>query len=120
MCALLSACIAPLLGANLWHGMHLGAAGTPGSDRTRLTRDLDALARAGVTHVRILGASEGPDTEPWRVTPSLQPCPGVYNAKVCGSSLDATLNRCITVMMRDRSRAFFVAAPRACAGARRL
>jgi mannan endo-1,4-beta-mannosidase len=62
--------------------MHLGAAGTPGSDRARLSRDLDALARTGVTHVRILGASEGPDTEPWRVTPSLQPCPGVYNAKV--------------------------------------
>jgi hypothetical protein len=113
MCLLLSACIAPLKGANLWHGMHLGAAGTPGSDRSRLTRDLDALARAGVTHVRILGASEGPDTEPWRVTPSLQPCPGVYNAKVRGSSLDATLNSCITVVMRSRSMLFSLRRARA-------
>ena len=70
------------VGSNLWHGMHLGAASGPGSDRPRLLRDLDALARAGVTHVRVLGASEGPDTEPWRVTPSLQPCPGTYNAAV--------------------------------------
>jgi hypothetical protein len=68
-------------GANLWHGMHLGAASGPTSDRARLLRDLDALAKAGVTHVRILGASEGPDSEPWRVSPSLQPCPGVYNAQ---------------------------------------
>ena len=70
------------VGSNLWHGMHLGAASGPGSDRPRLLRDLDALARAGVTHVRVLGASEGPDTEPWRVTPSLQPCPSTYNAAV--------------------------------------
>ena len=70
------------IGSNLWHGMHLGAASGPGSDRARLIRDLDALAKAGVSHVRILGASEGPDTEPWRVTPSLQPCPGTYNAAV--------------------------------------
>ena len=70
------------VGSNLWHGMHLGAASGPGSDRPRLLRDLDALARAGVSHVRVLGASEGPDTEPWRITPSLQPCPGTYNAAV--------------------------------------
>ena len=70
------------IGSNFWHGMHMGAASGPGSDRPRLLKDLDALARAGVTTVRILGASEGPDTEPWRVTPSLQPCPGTYNTAV--------------------------------------
>lgn len=70
------------VGANLWHGAHLGAASGLGSDRERLNADLDALVGMGVTHVRVLGASEGPDTEPWRVSPSLQPCPGVYNAAV--------------------------------------
>lgn len=27
----------------------------------------------GVTNVRIIGATEGPDSEPWRIVPSLQP-----------------------------------------------
>jgi len=44
--------------------------------------DLDALQKAGVTQLRILGSTEGPDSEPWRIVPSLQPCPGVYNAAV--------------------------------------
>ena len=69
------------LGANLWNGMSLGAAG-PSGNRTRLALDLDALAGAGITQLRILGASEGPDSEPWRIVPSLQPCPGVYNPDV--------------------------------------
>ena len=51
------------LGANLWQGMNLGALGSSG-DRGRLTRDLDALVAAGVTQLRVLGASEGPDSEP--------------------------------------------------------
>ena len=69
------------LGANLWNGMSLGASG-PSGNRTRLGLDLDALAAAGITQLRILGASEGPDSEPWRIVPSLQPCPGVYNPDV--------------------------------------
>lgn len=62
------------LGSNLWQGMSLGSPG-PGGDRGRLVAALDALAAAGVTQLRVLGAAEGPDTEPWRVVPSLQPCP---------------------------------------------
>jgi mannan endo-1,4-beta-mannosidase len=69
------------LGANYWEGMSLGVVGGNGN-RTRLRRDLDALAAAGVTQLRVLGAAEGPDSEPWRIVPSLQPCPGVYNAAV--------------------------------------
>ena len=65
------------LGANYWAGMSLGAA-----DRERLRADLDALKAAGVTQLRVLGAAEGPDSEPWRIAPSLTPCPGVYNAAV--------------------------------------
>ena len=69
------------LGANYWEGMSLGAAG-PSGNRSRLRADLDALVAAGVTQLRVLGAAEGPDSEPWRIVPSLQPCPGVYNPDV--------------------------------------
>ena len=69
------------MGANLWNGMSLGAAG-PSGNRSRLATDLDALAAVGVSQLRILGAAEGPDSEPWRIVPSLQPCPGVYNPDV--------------------------------------
>lgn len=65
------------LGANLWYGMNLGA-----SDRQRLMRELDHLSRLGVKNLRVLAGSEGPDTEPWRIVPSLQVTPGVYNEKL--------------------------------------
>lgn len=69
------------LGANFWYGMHLGMAGEQG-DRERLVRELDLLKAKGVNNLRIMGASEGPDTEPWRVVPSLQSAPGEYNEEV--------------------------------------
>lgn len=69
------------IGANYWQGASLGSSG-PGGNRSRLIADLDALRDAGVTQLRVLGASEGPDSEPWRIVPSLQPCPGVYNLDV--------------------------------------
>jgi mannan endo-1,4-beta-mannosidase len=67
------------LGANLWYGMNLGSTG-PGGDRARLIRELDRLQGLGVKNLRILAATEGPDTEPWRIVPSLQKSPGVYDA----------------------------------------
>jgi mannan endo-1,4-beta-mannosidase len=36
----------------------------------------------GINNLRIMGASEGPDTEPWRVSPALQTAPGEYNEAV--------------------------------------
>lgn len=63
------------LGANVWYGMYLGRP----EHRPRLLAELDQLQALGVTNLRIMAAGEGPDTEPWRVTPSLQPQPGVYN-----------------------------------------
>lgn len=56
------------------YGANLGSAGARG-DRRRLLAELDSLQALGVSHVRILGASEGPDTEPWRMAPALMPCP---------------------------------------------
>jgi mannan endo-1,4-beta-mannosidase len=68
-------------GTNLWTGMNLGAAG-PTGDRERLCRELARLHAAGVTNLRVMAASEGPDTEPYRMVPALQASPGVYNEEV--------------------------------------
>lgn len=62
------------LGTNFWYGHHLGA-----YDTARLIRELDRLSAMGVKNLRILGSSEGPDEEPWRMSPALQSKPGVYN-----------------------------------------
>jgi mannan endo-1,4-beta-mannosidase len=69
------------VGTNFWYGMNLGAEGVAG-DRARLIRELDTLKSLGVTNLRILAASEGPDSEPWRVTPSVQPAAGAYREDV--------------------------------------
>lgn len=69
------------LGTNFWFGMNLGMAGEQG-DRERLLRELDHLERLGLTNLRIMAATEGPHTEPWRVVPALQPEPGVYDEAV--------------------------------------
>jgi len=65
------------LGANFWYGMNLGAEG-PSGNRARLTRELDRLAALGVTNLRILAATEGPESAPWRILPVLQPSPREY------------------------------------------
>lgn len=69
------------LGTNFWYGMNLGSKG-PGGDRARLIRELDHLKSLAVMNLRIMAGSEGPDTEPWRMAPSLQTAPGKYNPDV--------------------------------------
>jgi mannan endo-1,4-beta-mannosidase len=69
------------VGANFWQGMSLGSEG-PGGDVARLRRELDRLQALGVTNVRVMASAEGPDTEPYRIVPSLMPMPGVYNEQV--------------------------------------
>ncbi|MEQ9374926.1 MAG: cellulase family glycosylhydrolase [Imperialibacter sp.] len=69
------------MGTNFWYGLNLGSKG-PGGDRDRLVRELDRLQALGITNLRIMGGSEGPDDEPFRMLPSLQPSPGVYNEEV--------------------------------------
>lgn len=69
------------VGTNFWQGMNLGAASAPG-DQARLVRELDRLQALGVTNVRVLASSQGPDTEPYRVVPSLVTQPGTYNETV--------------------------------------
>jgi mannan endo-1,4-beta-mannosidase len=69
------------MGTNFWYGINLGSKG-PGGDRERLIRELDQLAAMGVKNLRVMGGSEGPDTEGYRMLPSLQPSPGKYNQDV--------------------------------------
>ena len=66
------------LGTNFWAAMNLGIAGNE-AYRARLIRELDHLQKLGVNNLRIMAASEGPDTEPWRMVPALQPALGEYN-----------------------------------------
>ncbi len=66
------------IGTNFWYGMNLGSKGD-GGDRERLTRELDRLKGLGLTNLRIMGSTEGPDSQPYRSIPALQTAPGVYN-----------------------------------------
>jgi len=70
-----------VIGANFWQGMSLGSTTSVG-DTSRLGRELDRLQALGVNNVRMVASAEGPDTAPYRIVPSLQPMPGVYNEQV--------------------------------------
>jgi len=67
------------VGANYWQAMNLASRG-PGGDRQRLLRELDEMNAHGITNLRLMAASEGPDSEPLRIVPALLQAPGVYNA----------------------------------------
>ncbi|MEM6319891.1 MAG: mannanase [Bacteroidota bacterium] len=69
------------IGANFWAGMNLGIEGND-PYRIRLVKELDRLQALGVSNLRIMAASEGPDSEPWRMVPALQPEVGKYNERL--------------------------------------
>ena len=69
------------VGANFWQGMNLGVDG-PSGDRPRLLRELDRLRDLGVTNLRVMASSEGPNTEPFRTVPALMTSPGEYDGSV--------------------------------------
>jgi mannan endo-1,4-beta-mannosidase len=65
-------------GFNYWAPMTLARDGNAaGWDQVR--RDLDGLQAAGINMLRIMAATEGPDSEPQRIVPSLQPALGQYD-----------------------------------------
>jgi mannan endo-1,4-beta-mannosidase len=62
------------MGANYWQGMNLGSTGA-GGDRARLLRELEQMKSLGITNLRILALSEGPDGSPYRILPAVQDSP---------------------------------------------
>ncbi|MEQ1877938.1 MAG: cellulase family glycosylhydrolase [Bdellovibrionia bacterium] len=76
------------IGANFWTAMNLGSTA---DGRNRLIRELDRLESLGAKNLRILGGSEGPDSEPWRISPAVQKAPGQYSEELL-VGLDFTLS----------------------------
>jgi mannan endo-1,4-beta-mannosidase len=77
------------IGTNYWYGPILASSGETGN-RERLAKELDFLAAHGLRNLRILAGAEGPDDQPYRVTPALQQSPGKYNPDLL-SGLDYLL-----------------------------
>ncbi len=69
------------IGANYWYGALLGSPGEYG-DRDRLLAELDHMKSIGIDNLRVMVGPEGPDNEPFRVTPALQVAPGTYNEEL--------------------------------------
>lgn len=69
------------IGTNFWYGAILGSEGR-GGDRVRLAAELDTLKALGITNLRVLVGSDGPEGVACRVEPALQTEPGVYNDTV--------------------------------------
>lgn len=76
-------------GTNFWYGCYLGSPG-PTGDRERLKRELDNLKSLGLTHLRILAASEDSYMNK-SVKPFIQPKPNEYNEELL-EGLDYLLN----------------------------
>jgi len=69
------------MGANYWQGMNL-AGEQPGSNPARLRRELDQMKKMGITNLRIMALTEGPDNSPYRILPAVQDEPGVLKELV--------------------------------------
>jgi mannan endo-1,4-beta-mannosidase len=65
-------------GINYWAGPTLARDGNQaGWDQVR--RDLDGIQAAGINMIRTCAATEGPDSEPFRIVPTIQPAMGQYD-----------------------------------------
>jgi mannan endo-1,4-beta-mannosidase len=66
------------VGTNFWYGPVIASEGR-GGNRERLHKELDTLKAIGVTNLRILVGSDGPEGVAYKVEPVLQKAPGIYN-----------------------------------------
>ena len=69
------------IGTNFWYGAILGSAGD-GGNKELLLKELDEMQKLGINNIRVLAGAEGPNNEPYRVTPALQMTPGKYNQEL--------------------------------------
>ena len=73
-------------GINYWAGPTLARDGNQaGWDQVR--RDLDGIQAAGLNMIRTCVATEGPDTEPFRIVPTIQPAMGQYDPAGIGGGI---------------------------------
>ena len=70
--------VVKFVGTNFWYGPIIASEGR-GGNRERLHKELDTLKAIGVTNLRILVGSDGPEGVAYKVEPVLQLEPGVYN-----------------------------------------
>jgi mannan endo-1,4-beta-mannosidase len=68
------------VGTNLWYGAYLGSPGATGN-RARLVEELDALAKIGVTNLRVLTVSEATELKR-AVRPPIMTAPGVLDEEL--------------------------------------
>ena len=66
------------IGTNFWYGAILGSTGE-GGNRERLLKELDFMKSIGINNLRVLVGADGANGTPFRVEPTLQKSPGVYN-----------------------------------------
>jgi mannan endo-1,4-beta-mannosidase len=78
------------MGANYWQGMNLAAA-KAGGDTGRLRRELDQMQNMGISNLRILALSEGPDGSMLRILPAVQDQPAILKEELL-AGLDLLLD----------------------------
>ena len=61
------------IGTNFWSAINLALA-----NPEQFCRELDHLQHLGINNLRIMASTEGPDSEPLRVAPTLQPTANTY------------------------------------------
>lgn len=67
------------IGANYWYAAFTAM---DEKGKERIVRELDFLKEAGVMNLRLMASGEGPKTEPFRITPTLQESVGDWNEDV--------------------------------------
>lgn len=69
------------------------------SSKQRLINDLKFLVSNNINSIRIMASSQGPDTEPFRITPSLEHSPYSFNPQLL-FNLDLVLNECLKLNIK--------------------
>src|SRR3989338_252882 len=65
------------MGINYWSVLPLAQRG----EMDKVRQELDKLQETGVNVLRIMASGEGPNDEPWRFVPTIQPAEGILDEK---------------------------------------
>jgi mannan endo-1,4-beta-mannosidase len=67
------------IGTNFWYAAFVAM---DQKGKERIERELDFLKESGIVNLRLMASGEGPKTEPFRITPTLQESVGDWNEDV--------------------------------------